>query len=435
MTYDYNDRKPEFIGWDELTEQQKLLLTESKTFCMLPWCHIHAYPTGQAYPCCLGHQQHPVGDFRKETIESIWNNEKMRELRRNMLDGIENPACSQCYEQESHGFFSMRYSSNKRFGHYIDKVAETKTDGSLDKMELTYWDIRFSNLCNLRCRSCGHIFSSNWYDDQMKLMDEEHGPGYGAMYAKKHSRIEYAGRTQLDMWEQLEPHLDHVEHIYFAGGEPLIMEEHYRILNALLARGKTRVRLIYNTNFTELTFKKQNVLELWNQFDNVCIGASLDAMGPLGELMRKNTVWSEIERNREDMMRICPQVDFYISPTLSVMNVHQLPSFHKTWVEKGYIKPQDLNVNILQGPHHYRIDILPKDMKARIKDTYEEHIEWLRPQDSLKRAVTGFESAINFMMADEKQHLIPDFWKKTELMDKIRNETLIDIVPELKDMR
>jgi len=113
------------------------------------------------------------------------------------------------------------------------------------------------------------------------------------------------------------------------------------------------------------------------------------------------------------------------------MNVHQLPSFHKDWAGKGFIKPRDLNVNILQGPHHYRIDILPLDMKERIKVLYQDHLEWLRPQDDLNRATVGFESAIKYMMEDDKSHLIPEFWKKSEQLDKIRNEDIRLIIPEL----
>ena len=49
MTYNYNERKPEFISVDDLNDKQKHLLMESETFCMLPWSHLHAFPTGQAY--------------------------------------------------------------------------------------------------------------------------------------------------------------------------------------------------------------------------------------------------------------------------------------------------------------------------------------------------------------------------------------------------
>jgi len=377
--------------------------------------------------------KHPIGNLREQSLKEVWNGEPMRELRTNMLTEKKSEVCNRCYEQEDMGFFSMRNSSNKRFGHHISRAHTTQSDGTVEEMTLSYWDIRFSNLCNLRCRSCGHIFSSNWYDDQVKLIEME--GGNIDSWKERNHRIEHAGRTQMDVWEQLEPYLEHVEHIYFAGGEPLIMEEHYRILNALLDRGKKDVRLIYNTNFTELTFKKQNVLDLWNQFSNVCVGASLDAMGPLAEFMRKNSDWNQIELNRREMLRVCPQVDFYISPTLSIMNVWQLPDFHRDWVEKGLLKPQDLNVNILQDPAFFRIDVLPKGAKEQIKAKYEAHIEWLRPLDSLNRATVGFESAINLMMADDKTDLIPKFWHRTEQLDKIRSEDILAVIPELECIR
>jgi hypothetical protein len=292
---------------------------------------------------------------------------------------------------------------------------------------MTYWDIRFSNLCNLKCRSCGHIFSSQWYQDQAKLA--------GGDWKERNTVLNYAGRTETDMWSQLEPHLDYVEQIYFAGGEPLLMEEHYRILDELVRRKRFDVRLIYNTNFTHTDLKGQSVFEYWKQFRSVAVGASLDDSGTRGEYIRKGTKWAEVEQNRRDMMRICPDVDFYISPTLSIMNAEHLPQFHRDWVEKGLIRAQDLNVNILQDPAHYRIDIATSEYKQHLEAVYKEHIEWLRPHDTLKRAMTGFESAITFMNASDNTHLIDSFWRKTFELDGIRNESILDIIPELKALR
>jgi len=102
------------------------------------------------------------------------------------------------------------------------------------------------------------------------------------------------------------------------------------------------VRLIYNTNFTHTNLKDRSVFEYWKLFDSVSVGASLDGSGQYGEYIRKGTEWSKIEQNRIDMMEICPGVDFYISPTLSIMNAWHLPDFHRDWVERGFIKPQDL---------------------------------------------------------------------------------------------
>jgi organic radical activating enzyme len=292
---------------------------------------------------------------------------------------------------------------------------------------MTYWDIRFSNLCNLKCRSCGHIFSSQWYQDQARLA--------GGDWKEKNTVLNYAGRTEIDMWEQLEPHLDYVEQIYFAGGEPLLMEEHYRILEELVKRQRFDVRLVYNTNFTHTRLKDKSVFDYWRQFKSVAVGASLDDSGARGEYIRKGTDWAVVEQNRRDMLATCPGVDFYISPTLSILNALHLPDFHREWVEKGLLKPQDLNVNILQDPVYYRLDIAPVEYKQQIQRKFEQHLEWLRPLDHLHRASVGFESAITFMNSTDNTDLIEMFWSRTHELDAIRNETLLNVIPELKALK
>jgi sulfatase maturation enzyme AslB (radical SAM superfamily) len=229
--------------------------------------------------------------------------------------------------------------------------------------------------------------------------------------------------------------LDHVEQIYFAGGEPLMMAEHYNILDELERRGRFDVRLIYNTNFTHTRLKDRSVFDYWKKFKSVSVGASLDAMGARAEYIRKGTVWATVEQNRRDMMAICPDVDFYISPTLSIMNALHLPDFHRAWVEAGLIRPQDLNINILQDPPHYRVDIATATYKQLIADKYAEHLAWLRPQDPLQRATVGFESALNYMTSTDNSELIPQFWAKTAELDRIRRESCLDIIPELAELR
>lgn len=426
--FGYNQLDPIKVELDDLSSREQFLLKDSKRFCIYPWIHIHAYPTGEAYPCCMADMQFPVGNMRKNTIKEIWNQNSMKEIRRSMLSEKAVDACVRCYEQESHGFVSGRQSANKHFGHHIDRVSRTSNDGTFDEFELVYWDIRFSNLCNLKCRSCGHIFSSQWAQDQAKLSQNPD-------YLKKFPVLNYAGRFETDAWDQLVEHLDYVEQIYFAGGEPLLMEEHYKILDELVRKKKFNVRLIYNTNFTHTDLKGKSVFEYWKLFDSVSVGASLDAADARAEYIRKGTDWAVVEHNRREMMRICPNVDFYISPTLSIMNAMHLPDFHRSWVEKGLIRPKDLNVNILQDPAYYRIDIAPEHYKQKIKQNFERHIEWLNDKDDYHRAIQGFESAINFMNASDNTHLIPEFWRRTLQLDKLRKENILDVIPELVEIK
>ena len=344
--YTYNSRVPIYADLKSMPEKHQELLTTDPHFCMLPWLHLHAFPDGRAYPCCMSEYNLPAGNLKEQTMKEVWNSKGIKDMRVNMLNGRPSKECNRCYEQESAGFVSMRHSSSQNFGQHIALTDTTNEDGSLDWFQIRYYDIRFSNLCNFRCRSCGSIFSSNWYNDEVKL--------YGD---RGHQRIMFAGKTEEDMWEQMQEHIPFLDQIYFAGGEPLIMEEHYRLLNELVKREMFHVRLIYNTNFSKLAYKDQDVLELWKKFKTVSVGASLDASGARGEYIRKGQDWTETVDNRRRMLEVCPNVDFYISATVSIYNVLHISDFHKEWVELGLIKPQDFNINILQSPNWFRIDV------------------------------------------------------------------------------
>jgi MoaA/NifB/PqqE/SkfB family radical SAM enzyme len=422
--YVYNSRVPLRANIQAMSQKHQELLTSDNHFCMLPWIHLHAFPDGRAYPCCLSEYNMPVGDLKTQTLRQVWNSEGLKQIRVNMLDGKPSKECSRCYEQENSGFVSMRHSSSQNFGHHIDLVDQTQPDGTVEDFKIRYYDIRFSNVCNFRCRSCGAVFSSNWYNDEVKL----YGP-------KKQPRIMYAGRHEEDMWEQMQEHIPYLERIYFAGGEPLIMEEHYRLLNELVRLKKFDVSLVYNTNFSKLAYKDQEVLELWKKFSSVSVGASLDASHARGEYMRKGTDWQEIVQNRQRMQTICPQVDFYVSATVSIFNAWHIMDFHKEWTDLGLIRPHDININILQSPDWYRIDVLPPEIKQEIKQKILAHLAWLEPLDRMTRATSGFKGLISFMEAQQQQHLLPEFFKKTQELDQLRGEDFFATFPELSGLQ
>ena len=425
--YVYNERAPYFIERDNLNEQQWNLLTESKTFCMMPWVHMHAFPDGRAYPCCLADYWHPIGDLRKSTMEQVWNEQPLRDMRKNMLADQKSVQCTKCYEQEANGFFSMRNDANRNYGHHIAEVDQTKEDGTHPEFKIRYWDVRFSNLCNFSCRSCGPIFSSNWYNDHVKLYNRKPD-----VLGRDMARVEYTAGDEDAMLEQMLPHIPYLEQVYFAGGEPLIMKEHYFMLEKLIEHGKTDIRIQYNTNFSELRYKDKHVFDYWKHFKNVSVGASLDASGERAELMRKGTNWSQTVKNRERMMQQVPHVDFYISATISAMNVLHVLAFHKEWVQMGLIDAKDFNVNICQSPDWYRIDILPEDFKQQyVIPAYEEHIAWLEPKDKLQRATNGFKSVLNFIRANNRSDQLPRFREEIQKLDDIRREDFWKVFPEL----
>lgn len=239
-----------------------------------------------------------------------------------------------------------------------------------------------------------------------------------------------------DLLAQIEPFIPELQEIYFAGGEPLMMEEHYRLLDLLDKHKKYDVYLRYNTNFSIFDFQGRNVFELWNKFEKVMVGASLDDAHQRGELQRKGQVWAEVVENRKKMMTICPHVQFMLSVTVNVFNVLHYPKFHREWTEQGLIDIADCWPNVLQQPEYYNIRILPPTLKKQAAKILQAHSEWIQTmptKDPFRRdlALKELKHCISYMNAEDWTHLLPDFRKKCAELDQLRGEITKAVFPEL----
>ena len=315
----------------------------------------------------------------------------------------------------------MRQNMNRDYAHHIDRCANTHHDGSVDDIHMAYMDIRFSNICNMRCRTCGPELSSQWVDDAVKM----------GRYRVDQPKILKIKPTLVEFWEDVEPWLDTVERIYFAGGEPLIMDEHYKILEHLIAIGKTDIFLAYNTNFSKLTYKRNDVIELWKHFKHVNVGASLDAMGSRAEYMRKGTVWADIERNRERMIVDAPHVKFQISSTVSAYNALHCVDFYDDWIARGWVTPDQVDVNLLLYPEHQRVQVLPESIRMAAKERVVDYIARhnLEHTDTNGRSYRAFRALAKALDGSEQGW--DTFVEQNAKLDAIRGESLFKAFPEL----
>jgi hypothetical protein len=337
-----------------------------------------------------------------------------------MINNDETKECSRCYEMEKSNIFTLRQMVNKHYIEHWDRVESTKDDGKVEELNMGYMDIRVSNICNFKCRTCGPELSSGWYEDHIKLYSQPLNP-----------RIMNIANNEK-FWNDLQPLLLTVEEACWAGGEPIITEEHYKVLDFWIENEMKDVRLRYTTNFSNLYFKEKSILEYWNSFNDVRIAASLDGMGKRGELIRAGMKWDVIEQNRKQMLKECPDVYFEITPTVSIMNVYHLPDFHKDWIERGLLEPQNVRMNILTYPEDYRIQIIPPQERKKFIDKYTEHIKWIDDNFGNGAAKSGFESVLDFLQQENYDNLIPEFISRNKGLDELRNESLFEICPELE---
>ena len=419
------------------------LLKKNKAFCILPWIHMHAWPDGRAMPCCIADSDQPFGNVKENTIAEVWNSDKYRELRLAMLKGEKLDCCRRCYELEDSTYiWTLRKNHNQWFGDkHFDLVEKTNADGSIDEMRMAYMDIRFSNICNMKCRTCGPELSS--------LHAQEHGELYGkhevANILKNNGSIIVNVAKHKNFWDELQQYLPDVEEVYWAGGEPLITNEHYKILDHWIETGKTDVRLRYTTNFSNLRFKKKSIIDYWREFPDIQVSASLDAMGARAEFMRHGTHWETVERNRQEMLEELPNIHFELTPTISLYNVWNWPDFHMNWVERGLVDIENCRLNMLTDPDFMRLDSIPNDFKIELRSKYIDYKAWAYDKikdriatkpDVVKDVLGKIDSVIQFMNTGKLDTVkLKQFFEKNHGLDQHRKEDFWATFPELEWLR
>jgi MoaA/NifB/PqqE/SkfB family radical SAM enzyme len=382
--------------------------------------HLYVGTDGNVLPCCVADQQHPMGNIEEQSVDSILKLPVFNQLRKNMLSGLRSKECSRCYAQEDAGLQSNRLSHNNQWQNI--KQDNLNKDASIDNFNPTYLDIRLNNICNLKCRMCSGYFSSAIAQEEVVL------------FGKKES-VQSSLKLQqrnLGLKEILE-YVPAAEKIYFAGGEPLLTAEHYEILDALILCGNTNLEITYNTNFTTLNYRGRSVLDLWKQFSNIKIGASLDAAGAVAEYVRHGTNWSIIESNLELVKSQCPHVNFTVTSTVGLLNVYGLVKLQQDWHNSKTLNISKFSQSIMITPAHLTVCALPLEHKQRLEQTINHHIAWCR-ENNANGLATQWNDVLNYMWSNDNSHCMTEFKRLTHIMDQHRNESLVKAIPELTNL-
>jgi pyruvate-formate lyase-activating enzyme len=299
-----------------------------KVFCHLPWTSLCAHMDGVYARCCVdstgqnNDQYHgtrrpdrlvlaedavgcsphsvfaPDNPDRVLSLEEAFNSPAMRRTRLAMLAGEPVIACRDCYERErlAGDSYRLQMTRQDRPAPGVDACRSlTDADGRVDGFP-SYLDLRMGNHCNLRCVMCGVPTSSSIVQrsDDTWL---------------RRSLDPYTDDEQF--WRSLRDNLASIESLYFAGGEPLMLRAHQRVLELFIERGRAEhVSLTYTTNLTRLP---PPVLALWPSFRSVALEASCDGIGSVFELVRAGARWDDFVRNVERVRNLV-SLSLHVSP-------------------------------------------------------------------------------------------------------------------------
>ena len=399
---------------------------KNNSFCMLPFVHMHITPDGKPLPCCIGNMKYANAIGRKDlSIEEMVNSDFMKQLRVDMIAGKRHEVCNGCHmtEDSGTGTYSFRNTVNEKFGKYATKVLRRTTrDGHLADFEMRYFDIRLTHVCNMKCRSCNSGYSSLW-----EAEDKKQGINI------THDMMQDQNPTKF---EEILEHVPYMQECYFAGGEPLVDDYHYYLLEALIEQGRTDVKLSYNTNLSKLKFKKYNVLELWEQFDNpVNVYSSIDHCDERAEYIRSGTKWPDIEKNIKTLL-LEPNVNLQISSTVSILNYITLEHFYKKMLSAGLMPGGDWQLNAVSNPDWISVYNLPQELKDKGRQGIENIIAYLKSKDKSVRTYKNIQNFPNLVdgRGTNFEKIRLEFNAETKRLDKLRNENFLDVFPELESI-
>jgi MoaA/NifB/PqqE/SkfB family radical SAM enzyme len=396
------------------------------TWCVLPWSHLYVGPNGKIAPCCVGKT---LGEYGDTTLEEAWNSDAMKQLRIDMTNGVKNDICSSCYKKEDMGFKSMRQNSNVTMKDVADVVRTTSnSDGSIDEFKLYYLDLRFNNLCNFKCRTCNPFFSSSVAVEHMQ----------NTSLKKFHKTPERGIIQNNNILSEIEKQYPNVTRIYFAGGEPMMQEEHWNILKYYVDNDTAKnVGLVYSTNTSRLTYKTNSVFDYWKHFKSVHVQTSIDAEGKRAEYWRDGTVWEDILANIKLIKE--SKVQWSIHSVISWANVYSYVELVKTLLQEKLSLGYNFTIWCLDESHEFNLQELPDFKKQEIAsmlDTFIVELEDGKFGRYLGEPVikTNIENIKMFMFA-KSIPINKEKFEKHFILDGIRNKDFFEYFPEHENMR
>ena len=317
---------------------------KEEIFCKTPWKTLEICPNGNLKFC--SNLRTVIGNLNGD-IDQAFNSKPVVDFRKRILSGdLEylKEICKICLDHESCGNDSYRVICNRLCSD--EEISSEKVENAKG---ISILHCAFGNECNLMCSMCGPEYSSRW------------------------SALESVRIPKIDLSKILgiiKDNVDSLKLIKFAGGEPLLVPEHRKCLEYLTESGRSQnIALLYTTNFSVPEKNIEDVVEFWEEFSNVTLSLSLDAIGDLGEYCRFGFSWSRFKQNLNTVLeRTKPFVR--IAPTVHVLNILGLVDIYLFFqgMQKKFGTRISLDWgNLVYTPEDLSLVCLPYGAKAEIK--------------------------------------------------------------------
>jgi len=383
-------------------------LLESPGFCTRPFFHLYLNPLGGTNVCC-NNIEYSYGNINDSSFEHVFSkdNPKLVDFRREFIESNQLPeSCRLCRDNQRVKYKNDHIKQTKKFLRQFDTV-----DDLINNEKIYTYDVRFNNLCNLKCHYCTPQGSS-----RIAFQHYKQGRPVQVFETLPNENIQ-------QILQRFEDSIENVTEFYFAGGEPLIMKEHYQILDICVKHKRYDIILSYNSNLTKLGTKKYNAIDYWQHFNHIGLSASIDAGWQQFEFIRSGAVWDEVVENFK-ILRTMPNIGLTIAPTIAFWNMLGLPKVYKYLVENNLLDRQTHGFGGEILRHEYlRPAVLPKEYKEHIMNVYATEY---RDYPEISSLAKYFEEDLSHLLPQTKRHI--------QMLSQRSNCDFNLIFPEFKDL-
>jgi hypothetical protein len=428
---------------------------QSSTFCPLPWIHLATRPNGDVRVCCTANASgaglidvKDVGlvtdmNLKTHTVAEVWNSEFMRNVRLQMLDNKIPTSCTKCFQEESKGIKSKRNWETMVWSDRLDInsiVSRTAEDGSLP-VNIPYFDLRLGNMCQLKCVMCSPHDSSSWIKE-WKIQY----PKYKTVELKQDqswdSSFDYTWYQKGSFLDTMKGQAQHIKELYFAGGEPLLIPEHYKILEFMVETGAAKDCILrYNSNGLELPEK---LFELWNHFKQVKFNFSVDAVGTRNDYIRYPSTWNDVVANLKRLDDTPDNIIVNIACAVQLLNIITISELVH-WKESMNFKKINLppygagliGTHLVYLPSYLNVRVLPKHLKDKVKKNVEYFCSRRSTDEEFMSNPYGVQrwlGLVQYMMAEDWSSKLPSTIEYLETCDQQRGTDFRKVFPELSTL-
>ena len=405
---------------------------------MHPFTGLATREDGAIKVCC---RSQPIGWIQDDSLENIWNGYQMQQVRRQVLNGERPEVCKPCFDLEDQGVESLRQRHingvipEARINLYPDTPLQ-----EIMPFEFPTMEIKLNNLCNLKCRMCNPLDSTSWqdWDKVVPFYKKENNylvPTVERLVKKPGQYIGPFDDTDR-WWDSFEKLIPHFKRVEFAGGEPLMDPQHYKILDMLKPYGKN-IEIKYATNGTTLGISKgRTIHDYWPYFRSVAVNVSIDGIHDVYNYIRGNGDFRQVVANIREIQKI-PNVSRVVGAfTAQAGNILQAAECIDYFINSMGIVFYSHRVSY---PNCLSAQVLPNDLKAlaitKLLAVKSQIDEWEAiKKNPLLGKITHqqIQDNINYLQAKDMSHLWPEFVEFNKQLDASRGQNLFDVIPEFK---